>query len=213
MKRQSIWVAAIALAATGGVLTTLQTLDAAQPTVEPARVACVDVVQVFNEYDRQQDLSSEMSTLDQQIQAENTRRKQAIEAKRTALSQMDRTDPAFVQQRDELMKLELAYRNWTELMQAQMTREVAAWSQRVYQEILDATAAVAEQQGYDLVLYRDQFVQQPDNPEALRQQIRSRKVIYAADRIDITATVLQALNAEYAAQPKKKMIQFDMMIE
>jgi len=65
---------------------------------------------------------------------------------------------------------------------------------------------IAAQDGYDIVLYRDEFEPILTDPEAVREQIRSRKVLYCSPRADITAIVLDKLNADYRAQPRTKML-------
>jgi Skp family chaperone for outer membrane proteins len=169
-------------------------------------VGVVDVVQVFNEYARQRDLTLQMEQIQTTLDAENTSRRQRIEALQTAISTMQPTDPTYDQRRDELMRMQIDYKNWVDLKQAQMTREVSRWSGRIYEEILAAVASVAQTSAVDLVLYKDEFLPQIENPEAMREQIRARKVLYASTNVDLTQRVLERLNQQYNSQPKSQMI-------
>ena len=45
------------------------------------------------------------------------------------------------------------------------------------------------------------------DPEALREQIRFRKLVYSSEAVDITQEILDKLNAQYRAQPKTQMLQ------
>jgi Skp family chaperone for outer membrane proteins len=170
------------------------------------RVACVDVVHIFNEYQRQKDLSEEMKDLQDKLQLEGDERKRRIDAQQATISAMSSNDPALVGKTRELLKMQIEYKNWFELKQAEMTREIAIWSVRIYGEVLEVVERIAVQDGYDIVLYRDEFEPLMTDPEAIREQIRSRKVLYSSPRANITQIVLDKLNADYRAQPRTKML-------
>jgi Skp family chaperone for outer membrane proteins len=170
-------------------------------------VACLDVVRIFNEYDRQKDLTEEMRTINQEMQDEEQRRRGQIDTLQATLDAMSDSDPAKVKRTREMLQLKIDYKNWGELMQADMAREIGLWTRRVYEEVAAAAEETARNQGFDIILYKDQ----PDligfDPDALRDQIRSRKLVYASDAVDITQAILDKLNAEYRAQPRTQMLQ------
>jgi len=170
------------------------------------RIACVDVVHIFNEYQRQKDLSEEMKDLQEKLQLEGDERKRRIDAQQATINAMSSNDPALVGKMRELLRMQIEYKNWFELKQAEMTREIAVWSARIYGEVLEVVEKIAVQDGYDIVLYRDEFEPLMSEPEAIREQIRSRKVLYCGPRADITQIVLDKLNADYRAQPRAKML-------
>jgi Skp family chaperone for outer membrane proteins len=175
-------------------------------------VACLDVVRIFNEYERQKDLTEEMRTINQEMQDEEQRRRGQIDSLQATLDAMSPDDSTRVKRYREMFQLQLDYKNWGELMQADMAREVALWTRRIYDEILVTTEGLARQQGLSVVLYKEQ----PDligfDPDAIRDQIRSRKLIYSNQVVDITQTVLDKLNADYRAQPKMQMLQLSPQV-
>lgn len=170
------------------------------------RSACVDVVHIFNEYQRQKDLSEEMKDVQDKLQLEGDQRRRQIDAQQATVNAMSSDDPALVGKMRELLKMQIEYKNWFELKQAEMTREIAIWSANIYSEVLKVVEKIAVQDGYDIVLYRDEFEPLMSEPEAIREQIRSRKVLYCSPRADITSIVLDKLNADYRAQPRQKML-------
>jgi Skp family chaperone for outer membrane proteins len=201
----------VAAVAIGATLVTWESLRGQAASAPETQIAVVDIVQVFNQYQKQRDLTREMQELEQQIQAENTARREAIETEQTKIGQLNPEDPGYRAQRSNLMRQQIEYRSWTEMVQAQMQREVALWSERVYQDIVAATRQVAEERGYEVVLYVDEYVSAIENPDAIREQIRSRKVIYASDRIDLTQSILERVNQDYAAAPQGKMMSLPLM--
>ena len=171
------------------------------------RSACVNVIMVFNEYQRQKDLAEEMNNEQIKLEAEATTRKQRIDALQATADAMNPQDPAIQKMIQDLFAEQITFKNWLEIKQATMAREVGLWTTRVYQEILDTVAAVAQQEGWDLVLYRDEFEQGSFDPNVIRDQIRGRKLLYASPAVDLTQKVLDKLNAQYRAKPRQKMLQ------
>ncbi len=170
------------------------------------RVAVIDVVKAFNEYQRQKDLEAELQELKQKLQAEQEQRRGRIEAMQATLDAMDQDDPTYAEKMRELLAEQIELKNWMDLAQADMQREIGVWTARVYQEIIDASRKVAAARGYDVVLAHEPFRPAGIDPEAVRQQIRLRTVVYATDGVDITDAVLEELNKTYRAQPKTKML-------
>lgn len=176
-------------------------------TVGPGRVACLDVVHVFAEYERQKDLTEEMRDIEQEMKREAERRETQLDNLQATLDAMSNDDPTKVKRQREMLQRQLDYKNWTDLMQADMSREVGLWTRKIYSEILVVAEEMALREGYDMIFYREA----PDligyDPQAVQEQIRMRKLIYASPATDITQTVLDKLNAAYRAQPKAQMLE------
>ncbi len=190
--------------------TAFSTLQA-QGTAGGATIGAVDVVRVFNEYQRQVDLNGELTQIRTQLEAENTTRRQKLEMMATALDNMDPEDPTFPGKRQEILKLQLEYKNWADLMQARLAGEVSIWSGRVYEEILRATEAIADSRGLEVVLNMDApFQPLMDNPDAVREQISNRRVLHVRPSANITDAVINTLNSKYASEPKKMMMDINM---
>ncbi len=170
------------------------------------RVACLDVIMVFNEFQRQKDLSEELRVKQDEMKQEAERRQQQADAFEAVLSRMSPNDALYVQRYEEFLKMQIENKNWMELTQSTLTRELAVWSTKIYQEILIATEQIAEQYGLDLVVYREEFRPANFDPQLVREQIRSRKVVFARDTINISSQVLDRLNETYRAQPREQMI-------
>lgn len=171
-----------------------------------ARIACVNVGLVFDEYQRRKDLNDEMSQVQEQLKAEELQRRQKIDALQAEIDKLDPEDPTYVARQREMLALQIDYKNWGELRRADLTRETAVWMVKIYREILKAVQGVAERDGYDLVLYRGEFEPGGADLEMVTDRIRDHKVLYAHPSIEITQIVLDALNEAYRAQPRGKML-------
>jgi len=170
------------------------------------RIGCVNVVVVFNGFQRQKDLTEEMNQLQARLQEENRQRRDKIDALQAELERLDPDDPTYVQRTRDLLAQQIDYKNWVDLRQADLTREVGLWTVKIYREILKATEALAEKEGYDLILYKGEFEPTSMDPETVKDLIRANQVLYAHNSIDLTQAVLDKLNNDYRAQPRMKMM-------
>ncbi|MEO1534084.1 MAG: OmpH family outer membrane protein [Planctomycetota bacterium] len=89
-----------------------------------------------------------------------------------------------------------AFQQEANLLQAALTREL-------YGKITEAVTRVAERDGYDIVLFDDKSISLNDPSAASFEgsvnAIKSKKVLYASDVVDLTDSVLALMNNEFAA--------------
>ena len=206
MKRN--WCTAVLTTAAAGLVISL----AAGAMVSQNRgamgpVATIDVVRIFNEYQRQKDLTEEMKLEQDKFISEGEARRQKVDAVNRELQAYSPDDPAYLVKQKDLFAMQIDNKNWAELKQAMMTGEVAVWTRKIYQEIVEKASRTAESRGFDVVLYRDEFPPPIRDPDEIRNIIRQRKLIYSNPAIDLTDEVLAALNAAYRAKPaQQKML-------
>jgi Skp family chaperone for outer membrane proteins len=206
--RQTCWMGLLAGIVIAAVtLTAVSGLYAQGRGASDCCVACLDVVRIFTEYERQKDLTEEMRVINQEMQDEEQRRRGQIDSLQATLDAMSDTDPAKVKRQREMLQMRIDYQTWGELMQADMGREIGLWTRRIYAEIMNATEELARREGFDIVLYKDQAELIGFDPDAVRDQIRSRKLLYGSPTVELTQLVLDKLNADYRQQPKTQMLQ------
>jgi len=181
-------------------------LNAENQSARPARVGSVDVGKVFQEYQRKKDLDEELKEAQQRMEKEMESRRNQIDSFQAMLDALSQDDPTYAEKTRQLLQMQIEYKNWLDMSQADVSREVALWTARVYKDILDMIAEIAQQEGYDVVLYHDTFTPRGSDPQVIREQIASRKVVYVSPAADLTQLILDALNARYRSEPRRKML-------
>lgn len=171
------------------------------------RVVAVDVARVFQEYQRQKDLLEEMNTKQEQLQKENQARREAIDALQATTDRMNPNDPLYTSKVRELLQMQIEYKNWFDLTQADMAREVGVWTAKIYEEIVASVSDMANKEGIDLVLYKEDFRPGSYAVDNVRQAIVNRKVLFAGPAADPSQALIDKLNAAYRAMPKSNMLQ------
>jgi Skp family chaperone for outer membrane proteins len=194
-----------ALVATG-VLIAPQSTNATGAALE-TRVGSVDIGMVFLEYQRKKDLDEEMRQTEQRVNLEMETRRNRINSFQAVVDAMNVSDPMYVSKTREFLKMQIEFKNWFDLTQGDMTREIGLWTTRIYDDINTTIAEVAQREGFDIVLFHDEFRPRGLDPEVIQEQIARRRVLYVSPSADLTQLVLDALNTKFRAQPKTNMLQ------
>ena len=205
--RRSYWMGLAVGGAIGVVLASAGALWARSSSGASGRVIAVDVVKVFAEYQRQKDLSEEMKNKNDQLQKENSARREAIETLQTTVERMNPEDPLYPAKMREVLQVQIEYKNWFDLNQADMAREVGVWTAKIYNEIVAGASDMAQKEGIDLVVFKDEFKPESYAVDAVRAQISNRKVLYASAAADYSLQLIEKLNTVYRTQPRKNMLQ------
>jgi Skp family chaperone for outer membrane proteins len=168
----------------------------AQP--QPVAVAVVDVEKVFNESDERSEIEANIQGRIAELQKLEQQKRQHIQNLRSDLDIMDPTSDNYDKKRNELRQALIALRVHLEVAQREIEQEKALQLEAIYRKIIHVVENIAQAEGYDLVLFRDHM---PDITNASQQQIAGliqvRKVLYSADKLDLTERVKQRLNSHY----------------
>ncbi len=197
----------IVIVATTGVcvLTTSYIFGAAKqasPPPEGTRVAVIDLVRVFNEYEQTKVVNQKMQEHRTKLGQEDDKRAQEINAKRSALEGFTPDSADWYKRNEELKKLRFDYRVWQLTEQDELGEHHLRWVKKTYKQVTDEVAAVAKARGAQLVVTKEEL-DMPTNQdtktmlEAMFRQILNRKVVYAEPSIDISDQVLENLNAAF----------------
>lgn len=196
----------IGVVACGVVFSSLRVADA-QSSALTGKVAAVDVLTVFNEYQKQKDLFEEIRGTEDALGTQANEKRQRIDSLQATLDQMAPDDPQAGAKARDLLALQIDYKNWMDLKQAEMSREVAVWTAQLYRDINAKIAEIAERDGYDVVVMKQEFQRRSADPQQVQGQIESRKVLYVKPAADITQIILNAVNEDYRQQPRRKLLQ------
>ncbi|HYO09052.1 MAG TPA: OmpH family outer membrane protein, partial [Tepidisphaeraceae bacterium] len=170
---------------------------------DATRVATVNPARVFAEMqetkDLKQKLENDRKSLEQEVQARQSKVKD-LQAARDLL----KTDsPQYAQAEQTFMQEAFGFDTWSKVTQAQLQGQQKQQMKILFDKIIATTQQVAQQQNIDLVL-ADQRPDLPENlaqinVEQLRAILNGRNVIYASQKVDLTQSVIAALDANYRA--------------
>ena len=199
MKKSQILALLAAFGLVAGALLLRDSLaqTSAPATLSPARVAVCDIQEVFANYARATDLLAQLNDKRQALTTEDEQRGKALDAIQAELSALKRGSKEYEARLAEAERLRIDRAVAMQYKEGVLRRDHRRLTLEMYEEINKTLAAVAKDKGLDLVLYRDGELVDTDETLELLAQIRTRKVLYSDDRLDITAEVLDRLNAAY----------------
>jgi len=162
-------------------------------------VGVCDVVEVFNNYQRAKDLTADFKVKRDSIQQQHDARSDAIEEKDKELQSLLEGSPEYEKQYRELRMMVNDAQVWAQTEESLAQREHLRLTTEMYDEILGMISVVSNEQGFDIILFRETRDTKADTMQDLLLQMQNRKVLYNNDDVDITDRVLNRLNMAYEA--------------
>ena len=109
---------------------------------------------------------------------------------------------------EELDKLKLEALSYQRFASARVDIERSLMYRDLYQKIQTSVQAIAEQNGYDLVLINDVQREILVNPKAnvsrefqVREQLQVKRIVFSSSQIDITEQIVSHMNLEWEKSP------------
>jgi Skp family chaperone for outer membrane proteins len=195
-------VVGAALVLGGFLYATANAVPAAAQVSQPAKVGIVDMTMLINGLSELKDRNAAMKPILDQRLAELEQLQQ--QAKQLEADLKDNIPSTNVQRRIETRtqlqettnNLKLRKERWDmtiDLRNAQIVREL-------YAKASVAISEVAQRDGYDLILLDDRPLELTEfsSVNQLREEVLSKRILFAAPTLDITQRVLTAMENQYA---------------
>ncbi|UCG15506.1 MAG: OmpH family outer membrane protein [Phycisphaerales bacterium] len=170
----------------------------ASDAADSTNVAVINLSVVFDRYRLTKDLEAKFTTRQRQMEGEAQKQRDEIEVKRQALASFKPGTDDYDTRRDEITKMVIEYQIRTEVKKEQLRESHKQWLLKIYQDVRGAVAAVAKEDGVDLVLTYEEVTADAPDSKALRQQLLLEKVFYFGEKLDLTEKVISRVNADYA---------------
>jgi len=171
-------------------------LAAARDNDKSLRIAVVNIRELFTESKKNSDYQAQASQQRNEIYAELEALSSEIDAAKAVLKTRKVGAGDYWDLRKELALKQGALEAKKELYQQQINQKDQQWTEQLYKQIIDAVGKVAEQQSFDIVLAKDE----PELPVGASTlefmlAIRTHKVLYASQQLDITKEVLALIDS------------------
>ncbi len=175
---------------------------ALRPGAAPATVAIVDVFRLIDGLQEAKDLKAQLDERFKAVQKQFDQTRIKLEAMEADYIAMKADDPLRRDKFFELRKAREFAKAEAESVEAVFNLEGGDAMSSLYDRVLDAVRRLAARDGYDLVLLDDRSRKLPEqgNDSQMRAGIYGRKILYAAEPLDITPTVIAMMNTDYAAR-------------
>ena len=176
----------------------LLTLNGNLPDAQAQDVRIIDLSQVFKDHTGFNAVTKRMKADAEQAQDALKARQEALTKMAEQLKEFDEGSPDFRQLRETITKQSAELQADFKNTQNEFLEREATIYYNVYQEILDEVTYFCEQNQVSLVLRFNGNKADPNNPQEILREL-NKTVFHYDQRIDITPTIVEALNARRPA--------------
>jgi Skp family chaperone for outer membrane proteins len=164
----------------------------------PAKIALVSVRMVFQNCKKNADYKAKMTAEQDKVIAELEKLNKEIDALQADLKTRKSGSDEYLKIMRDVAEKKAYLEGQKQYYQEQFKVKDQAWTEKMYQEVIDVVGKIAKQKGYDLVIERDEIELPAASATELMLMIRTHKVLYYNEDLDITNEVLAAVDAQAA---------------
>jgi len=187
----------VGLVAVSAVVAVAWNADASKATATPTAIATVDLPRVLEALDESAAEIARSQAAGEEFQKELLARKDILDGLAADLEDFVPGTPKYAEAERKLKKASIdvrAFMGLTDLREARTTQRAML---RIYNHIRESAAAIAEQEGYGMVLLDDSAIVIPENSSDVLSEISSRRVLFASATLDISDQLIEYMNTQW----------------
>lgn len=175
----------------------------AKPAAGPAKIALVSVRSVFQNCKKNADYKTKMNAEQDKIIAELEKVNKEIDALQADLKTRKSGSDEHLKLIKDISEKKAYLEGQKNFYQEQFKVKDQQWTEKMYLEILDVVGRIAKDKKVDLVLEKDEVELPAASATELMLIIRTHKVLYFNEDLDMTNEVLAAVDAQQAGTSTK----------
>ena len=166
----------------------------AKKEFSPVKVGVVSISQVFRNSKRNAKWQEEIERERKRLVAELEKQSSEIKAIK---AEMETRKPDSIDYRNlmrEMLEKNVLLEAKEKFYQQDLSMQEQQWTEKLFQDTNKAAAKVAKEQGLDIVLAKDENQFPAASTNEFMLIVRTRKIMYSSDELDITDEVTKALD-------------------
>ena len=179
---------------------TTMNLNPVTANAEGFKIGIVDLDVVFEKYKKKEDLAQDLQNREKEFKDEiNKKRKEMIDlSEETQL--LDLGSETRRKNEDTLERKNVELEGYAKFAQRQVIKGYKTLVEQIYGEIVKKVEEIGESEGYDLIIKKQEPELNSGQLSDLNINIGIRTVLYHSKAVDITAIVIERLNADYSKE-------------
>lgn len=176
------------------VLALNKTGTAKSGNAKAPKTGVVSMRQILGESKKNRNFEAKLSEEAQQVKSELSELEKQIQSAREVLNALKPTSSDYSKRSKDLMEMEVRYEAKKQYFQQDLSRKQQIWAEESFKGILKVIEKVAKSKGLDMVLAKEDYLWPAQNSNELMLVIKTSKVLYSSDDLDITGDVLEVWN-------------------
>ena len=164
--------------------------------IEPPRIGIASLRTVLEQCDKNAAANRKFEADGQRITAELKGLQDEATSLEAVIKTRKRGSDDYMDKMQQLMQKRAILEAKDKFHQQEFAMQQQKWAEELFQEVVAVTGEVAKSYGLDIVLAKEEFEFPVESSNELMLMIKTSKVIYYADKLEITADILTAMNAK-----------------
>ena len=204
MKNSFIRMAAMCLVFVLLASITTMNINPVNANAEGLKIGIIDIVVAFDKYEKNAVLTQDLKDREKEFKDEiNKKRKEMIDLnEETQL--LDLGSETRRKNEDMYERKRIDLEGQAKFAERQLLKRYKNVVEKIYGEIVKKVEEIGESEGYDLIIKKQEPELDSGQISDLNVNIGMRTVLYNSKAVDITAIVIEHLNAEYSKEKEKK---------
>lgn len=172
-----------------------QGVAAGEKQIGPAKIAVVDVTKVLQNSKKHKAWQEKMTAEESVMKAEFQKDKKALEAIQANMDLLKPGTKDYIDTMKDFLDKKSLLESKDKFYQEKVNMEMQQWTESLYTQMLGLIKELAQKKGADIVLAQEQLELPAASLRDFMLSIRTKKVLYSGDQVDITDEVLAAMDA------------------
>lgn len=166
--------------------------------IAPTRIALIDMGYVFKNYKKFEDLKKDVNDAAQMAQEKAKGYIQQAQALQEEMKSGTYAgdSPEYLDRERQIIQLSSKFETFKALSNKDLVQRNAQTHKAVYEDVVRIVNAVAERDGYTLVMQFNRDAQSGEDPQKVSQAM-ARQIVFSQSQDDISDIVLNYLNRKY----------------
>ena len=160
----------------------------------PPKVAVVSIRSILENTKKKVQFEEQLKAEGERVMAELKKLEAEIEALRADMNTRVKGSGDYMELMRKGMEKQATLKAKDEFYQQQFALMQQDWTEKVYKEIITAVEKTSQEMGLDMVLAKEDFLFPSASSNELLMTIKTSKVLYSSDELDITNEVLATLD-------------------
>ncbi len=183
---------------------TYTNVNLANAEAEDFKIGVVDISRVFEKYQKRIDLDQGLKGQEKEFQEQiNSKKKEIIDLdEETQL--LDLGSESRSKNENLLERKNVELEGFAKFAERQLLKKYKEFFENVYEEVVQKVEEIGKQEGFDLIVKKEESELKSGQISDLQFKIGIRTVLYHSDSVDITLDVIDNLNASYSKEKEKE---------
>ncbi len=164
---------------------------------EELKIGIVDINDIFDKYEKRKDLDQQLKDMEVEFKKEIEVKKKAMIDLNEETQLLDLGSEQRNKNMETLERSNVELEGYAKLAEKQLTKRYKNAFEKIYEEITIEVDAFGKENNYSLIIKKEKPDLQTNQISDLQFKIGIRTVLYNSNRVDITTSITDRLNARY----------------